>query len=103
MYFSTSAPPSIIKRPSSFTTDLGSEATFHCISSGHPVPRIFWLKDGQLIHGSNSYISKRKIHSTLKLKGLKKSDSGDYKCIARNMRGEDEMDYKLHVTGIFSK
>lgn len=93
-----SYPPVITKRPSSASGDIGGEATFHCISSGHPVPQIFWLKEGHLIEDATTYISNRKIHSTLKLKALKKSDAGEYKCIAKNIMGEDEEDYRLHVT-----
>ncbi|XP_054709455.1 fibroblast growth factor receptor-like 1 [Uloborus diversus] len=93
-------PPLIKKRASThFVDDVGGQATFHCVASGEPTPHIFWLKDGHLIEASeNDVRTKGKAHSTLKVRGLKKSDAGIYKCIARNNKGESHMDFSLEVT-----
>ncbi|XP_055928464.1 fibroblast growth factor receptor-like 1 [Argiope bruennichi] len=92
--------PSIKRRPTEFIDDVGGQATFHCVSTGQPTPHIFWFKNGFQIKSAETEISKGKVHSTLKLRGLKMSDAGIYKCIARNIVGEDHLDFHLQVTEV---
>ncbi|XP_035217351.1 fibroblast growth factor receptor-like 1 [Stegodyphus dumicola] len=91
-------PPVISKRPSRIIEEIGGQTSLHCIATAKPKPHIFWLKNGQLIEDTESYFSKDRTHSTLKLTDLKKSDTGTYKCIARNKVDEDTMDFTLEVT-----
>ncbi|GIX96800.1 fibroblast growth factor receptor-like 1 [Caerostris extrusa] len=92
--------PSIKKRPTTFIDEVGGQATFHCVATGQPTPHIFWFKDGSQIKNAEGEISKGKVHSTLKLRGLKLTDTGIYKCIARNIVGEDHLDFNLQVADI---
>ncbi|KFM60038.1 Fibroblast growth factor receptor-like 1, partial [Stegodyphus mimosarum] len=92
------SPPVISKRPSRIEEEIGGQTTLHCIATGKPKPHIFWLKNGQLIEDTESYFSKDRTHSTLRLTDLKKSDTATYKCIARNKVDEDTMDFTLEVT-----
>ncbi|KAG8199857.1 hypothetical protein JTE90_015851 [Oedothorax gibbosus] len=90
--------PTIRKRPSkSYIDEIGGQANFHCVATGAPLPHIFWFKKGELIQTVDTEIVKGKVHSILKLRELKMSDAGTYKCIARNKMGEDQTDYTLEV------
>ncbi|CAL1277326.1 unnamed protein product, partial [Larinioides sclopetarius] len=92
--------PSIKRRPTKFIDDIGGQATFHCVATGQPTPHIFWIKNGIQIKNAETETSKGKVHSTLKLRGLKMDDDGIYKCFARNIVGEDHLDFHLQVTEI---
>ncbi|GBL81437.1 Fibroblast growth factor receptor-like 1 [Araneus ventricosus] len=92
--------PSIKRRPTKFIDDVGGQATFHCVATGQPTPHIFWFKNGFQIKNAETETSKGKVHSTLKLRGLNMNDAGIYKCIARNIVGEDHLDFHLQVTEI---
>lgn len=46
--FSAKAPR-INKRLKSITVKEGSKITLKCSASGHPRPRIMWLKDGKIL------------------------------------------------------
>ena len=58
---------------------------FRCDADGKPPPSLFWTKDGCEL---NTSLDDRIIFSedkkTLIIKGLKRTDSGNYVCVAAN-------------------
>lgn len=70
-----------------------------CKAVGTPEPIIIWEKDNhQLILSSevNSVLFVD-LRGTLKIKDLKLTDSGTYKCIAKNLAGEAIKAFNLLV------
>ena len=65
--------PTLTETPSKQTITEGSKVTFHCTSSGNPVPQIKWIKDGT-VAGEGK---------TLTFDALR-NRSGEYWCIADN-------------------
>ncbi|GFU28491.1 titin [Nephila pilipes] len=85
------APPKWIERPIDLITTIGSAASFRCMASGSPRPKITWMKildsknsseyktvetkEGEFGNVSDSY---------LKIPAVSYKDSGNYECIANN-------------------
>ncbi|RZF40827.1 hypothetical protein LSTR_LSTR003337 [Laodelphax striatellus] len=68
---------------------IGNDITLQCISSGNPIPEVFWLdKDEKLVE--NGADSRFKILETgdLLIRKLRWSDMGSYTCIAQNAAGQ---------------
>ncbi|KAM7425803.1 Hemicentin-1 [Porites harrisoni] len=90
---SISLPVAIVS-PNTKTVRENHSATFYCSASGNPKPTVTWTKVkgslrnniAKLGHGGRLDI----IHSTF-------NDSGEYKCIAVNMLGQDEKIVELIV------
>ena len=92
---SISLPVAVVS-PNTQTVRENHSATFYCSASGNPKPTVTWTKVkgslrnniAKLGHGGRLDI----IHSTF-------NDSGEYKCIAVNMLGQDEKIVELIVEG----
>ncbi|CAH3198225.1 unnamed protein product [Porites evermanni] len=90
---SISLPVAVVS-PNTQTVRENHSATFYCSASGNPKPTVTWTKVkgslrnniAKLGHGGRLDI----IHSTF-------NDSGEYKCIAVNMLGQDEKIVELIV------
>ena len=66
--------PSLTTRPSNITIDEEDEATFQCIATGNPTPKITWInKDGKTV-GTGEALSFK----------ANRTDSGKYLCVADN-------------------
>ncbi|MGH7944381.1 MAG: immunoglobulin domain-containing protein [Opitutaceae bacterium] len=73
------APPIITKQPISQTVVAKSNVTLTVAASGSPAPTFQWKKNNSVISGATN--------STLVLKGVNKSNAGDYSVEARNVAG----------------
>lgn len=88
-------PPQITKRPPrNVRTMAGITVQLHCMALGIPNPEITWeLPDHSLLStGSKGRPSGRELfhpQGTLIIQNPKLSDSGMYKCMAKNLLGSD--------------
>ncbi|KAJ6216433.1 hypothetical protein RDWZM_007590 [Blomia tropicalis] len=77
---------------------INKEVVISCEASGVPEPKISLKKTGT----ADAFISRRividqKFPGLFLLKSLKRSDSGDYQCIASNDAGMNTYQFTLHV------
>jgi len=74
---------------------MKQNAILHCTASGYPEPHIIWSKDGtELQHKGRIHILR---NGTLLIRKAKKSDSGRYRCQARNQVGWIAREAYVHV------
>ncbi|XP_054441264.1 immunoglobulin superfamily member 10 [Pteronotus mesoamericanus] len=96
-------PPRIINRPPrSILTKTGTAIRLHCVALGVPKPEITWeMPDHSLLSKAN----KGRTHGielfhpqgTLVIQNPRTSDSGTYKCIAKNALGSDSATTYMQV------
>ncbi|KAJ8384469.1 hypothetical protein AAFF_G00204900 [Aldrovandia affinis] len=73
----------------------GQNASVTCEGSGHPPPKIQWVrKNANVELNSNSSLVKLVGH-TLEFKAVEASDGGLYTCIGLNAAGNDTKDFSL--------
>ncbi|XP_045133787.1 lachesin-like isoform X2 [Portunus trituberculatus] len=86
---------------------LGYSITLECTIEAHPPALTYWTRgSGIMLHqGRKYYITERKgdvpyrTHMKLTIKSLKPDDDfGEYRCVAKNSRGETEGEIKLYET-----
>ena len=74
-----------------------SNFTINCTVDGYPRPTVNWFKDGQML------VPTDRIHITdahqLMVFGAIPSDTGRYKCLARNEMSEAFQENSIHVEG----
>ena len=76
---------------------VGETFKVSCEALGSPQPEIFWFKDGQHIHEPVHY---QRGRSTVELNVMGPADSGLYTCRAKNMLGEQTMNFTLEVDNV---
>ena len=72
----------------------GESLSVSCLANGDPQPRIWWNK---VINTSIQRIITRGDPNMLELRGLDKTDTGEYVCLARNKIGTADVSIHLHV------
>ncbi len=73
--------------------------TLHCPASGIPVPRISWYHDDVLIRHNTSHLHIIDKGWKLRLRHARVKDMARYSCKAKNIAGEAEKYFDLHVLG----
>ncbi|RDD38528.1 Deleted in malignant brain tumors 1 protein [Trichoplax sp. H2] len=78
-------------KASTNTVAIGQRLLLECVAYAIPLPKISWLKDGQIIINSwikvikNDTVSvKNGSRSTLEIKSITLGDNGNYSCIAKD-------------------
>ncbi|NXC61674.1 HMCN1 protein, partial [Aleadryas rufinucha] len=65
-----------------------------CISSGIPVPKISWMKDGRpLLQTDNIHV----LGEALRITSAQVEDTGRYTCLASSPAGDDDKEYLVRV------
>ncbi|XP_021693567.1 papilin isoform X5 [Aedes aegypti] len=76
-----------------------SNITIGCKVDGYPRPTVNWYKDGRIVEPTNRiYIED---DHTLNVFGALPSDSGSYKCLARNEHSEAFEENTIRVEGVY--
>ncbi|KAL9846109.1 hemicentin-1 isoform 2-T2 [Geothlypis trichas] len=65
-----------------------------CISSGIPVPKISWMRDGRpLLQTDNIHV----LREALRITSAQVEDTGRYTCLASSLAGDDDKEYLVRV------
>lgn len=75
---------------------LGDTKRLRCAVTGLPPPNITWIKNDQPLHQSER-IRKLNKNKTIKIKGVRLDDQGNYTCIAENPLGKVNLTLQLNV------
>ena len=82
-----SAPPKFVTRPSSIEVTVHDQvASFKCLATGDPVPKIKWRKDGENLPQDNHHVILQ--NGSLEIINPSQSDEGIYQCVAQSEAGE---------------
>ena len=76
--------PQITTQPHGELVTEGDNVTLSCNVSGVPAPSITWTKDGSVLTSSFPRISFGAESSELTITSVKRTDSGEYRCVANN-------------------
>ncbi len=88
--FSYSDQPEITVNPKAEPKREGENVTLTCNATGNPEPKISWTRNGLSMNKSNkSRISFSEDNKQLTITSLKRTDSGEYRCVASNSLGND--------------
>ena len=80
--------PEIITHPKNVTIEERLPMTLFCNATGNPPPTLSWTKDGSPLNDTQG-ITFSGDNETLSIASINRSESGNYRCVARNGRGND--------------
>ena len=80
--------PQFIVYPEAQTKTEGENVTLSCNTTGNPVPTISWTRNGSPVNASGR-ISFQDDKTQLTITNVNRTDSGEYRCVARNSLGID--------------
>ena len=84
---SISVPKVTISPASQMTVNESNTVALFCSATGNPVPKLSWVRvDGSLPSNRIMVTS----DGLLQIDDVRLEDGGKYKCVARNILGEDE-------------
>ena len=87
--------PAVAVSPTTLTVNEGSSALFQCSVTGNPNPVVAWSRVN-----SQSVLSQSAISGGMfRLRTVKGSDAGIYRCSATNILGNASQDTQLIVNG----
>ena len=79
--------PEITDHPQNTTTIEGNNVTLSCNVDGNPVPTISWTRHGSPVSASGG-ISISDDKKQLTITNVKRTDNGNYRCVANNSLGD---------------
>lgn len=85
---------------------VGDDVSLVCATRGHPMPYVKWLHNGHIVEkGISSIVSSSVADRSLLeehklyLQHVEITDAGKYTCLASNVAGVTEKNYRLKVLG----
>ena len=87
--------PTVAVSPAKLTVNEGSSALFQCSVTGNPEPAVTWSRVNSESVLSQSAVSR----GMFRLRNVKGSDAGIYRCSATNIFGNAHQDTQLVVNG----
>ncbi|XP_022785485.1 roundabout homolog 1-like [Stylophora pistillata] len=86
--------PKITISPPKLIVNETKTASFQCSVSGNPAAQIFWSKVNGSFPGNRTKV---RSDGLMQFIGVRMEDAGEYRCMARNILGEDEKAASLVV------
>ena len=80
--------PKITVQPQGKTKTEGDNLTLSCNTTGNPVAKISWTRNGTAVNSSGR-ISFSADNKQLTITNVSRTDNGEYRCVARNSLGND--------------
>ncbi|NWV14221.1 HMCN1 protein, partial [Ptilonorhynchus violaceus] len=91
------SPPAITVEPVGTVLEAGATAVLHCQARGEPPPAIGWSRQGQPV------VSDDRVtllpNGSLRIAAVRKEDTSEYECVARNLMGSVLIRVPLTVQG----
>lgn len=82
--------------------DKGENVIIKIPFTGHPKPRITWVREGETIEsGGHYHVEVKDRHAILTIRDGSKLDSGPYRITAENDLGQDSAIIKIQISGIY--
>ncbi|XP_072563615.1 hemicentin-1 [Paramormyrops kingsleyae] len=77
---------------------VGQEVELQCRVSGHPVPRVEWSRDGEVLSRSGDpHVLFSEGGQVMRVKLARLRDHGQYQCLAINDAGTQSRQYRVNV------
>ncbi|XP_062437683.1 hemicentin-1 [Rhea pennata] len=81
-------------QPEELSVVVNNPLELLCISTGIPVPKISWMKDGRpLLQNDNVHV----LREVLRITSAQVEDTGRYTCLASSPAGDDDKEYLVRV------
>ncbi|XP_012946487.1 contactin-1, partial [Aplysia californica] len=78
---------------------IGQETILDCFFGGNPIPEILWQNvSNHEIRGDDSLYEIRNYGRQLLVKHVREEDEGEFKCTAKNLMGETQIEIRLNAT-----
>lgn len=87
---------------SSVSSSFGDSLTIECFFTGLPDPNITWYKNDKVFFSADTtsaIIEHKNGSSSIVFESLEVEDAGTYKCVAKNLVGEDSKSVTIEVSG----
>ncbi|NWX99119.1 HMCN1 protein, partial [Nothoprocta ornata] len=82
-------------QPEELSVVVNNPLELLCISTGIPVPKISWMKDGRpLLQNDNVHVLRGEV---LRITSAQVEDTGRYTCLASSPAGDDDKEYLVRV------
>lgn len=80
--------------------DKGENVVIKIPFTGHPKPRITWVREGETIEsGGHYHVEVKDRHAILTIRDGSRLDSGPYRITAENDLGQDSAIIKIQISG----
>ncbi|XP_068547343.1 hemicentin-1 isoform X4 [Anas acuta] len=81
-------------QPEELSVIVNNPLELLCMSTGIPVPKISWMKDGRpLLQNDNVHV----LREVLRITSAQVEDTGRYTCLASSPAGDDDKEYLVRV------
>ncbi|KAM3957310.1 projectin protein bent isoform 8-T9 [Aphomia sociella] len=79
--------------------DKGENVVVKIPFTGHPVPKITWIREGETIEsGLHYHVERKERHAILTIRDASKLDSGPYRITAENELGQDSAIINIEIS-----